>query len=37
MTPTCRSGDRRDWLLAALVLLVFVAVFIIPTAMGWHG
>lgn len=37
MTPTCRSSDRRDWLLAALVLLIFVGVFIIPTVLGWHG
>ena len=29
--------SMRDKLLAALILLVFVAVFIIPTAMGWHG
>lgn len=28
---------RRDWQLAAIILLVFVAVFVIPTVMGWHG
>ncbi len=33
---TCRSR-RRERLLAGLVLLVFVAVFVVPAALGWHG
>jgi hypothetical protein len=30
---TCRQ--RRDRVLAALVLLVFVAVFVAPVVLGW--
>lgn len=33
---TCRS-ERRDLVWAALVLAVFVAVFVVPALVGWHG
>jgi hypothetical protein len=34
---TCRASVRRDRLLALAVIAVFVAVFVLPTALGWHG
>jgi hypothetical protein len=34
--PGCATCEpRRDRLLAALVLLVFVAVFVAPVVLGW--
>ena len=33
---TCRRDERRDRVWAALVLLVFVAVFAIPMLAGWR-
>ncbi len=34
---TCLRSERRDRLLALAVIVVFVAVFIVPTALAWHG
>ena len=36
-SPVCATCQRRDRMLAALVIVVFVAVFVLPTALGWHG
>ena len=33
---TCRSV-RRDRMLALAVIVVFVAVYLVTTALGWHG
>ena len=36
-SPVCGTCQRRDRMLAALVIVVFVAVFVIPTLLRWHG
>ncbi len=33
---TCRRQERSDRLLAALVIVVFVLVFVIPVMAGWR-
>jgi hypothetical protein len=34
---TCRASARRDRLLALAVFVVFVAVFVVPAVLRWHG
>lgn len=34
---TCRADRHRERVWAALVIVVFVAVFVVPSVMGWHG
>jgi hypothetical protein len=34
---TCRRQERRDRMLAVLVIVVFAAIFVVPTVLRWHG
>ena len=34
---TCRRQERRDRMLAVLVIAAFVAVFVVPAVLRWHG
>ena len=36
LCATCRRDERRDRVWAALVIVVFVAVFALPMLAGWR-